>query len=242
MCLTSSEQVLRAQQQSDPSQQSAAAAIDSQQAQRREILESERWRRANRAFNEWLSVQQVYTAEQLEAIRAELSAKVAKMSPRELEEFLEDMEDRLEVLMSPEAADARQWLAQFLAVARNPEAQLGRSRPDVLNMTASQIRQELQWLQQHRADRLQSQAAFNQRRAVQQQNARGAQDARRQAQSRASGGRSRAAANQFRSHYAPRPQDLPNTSDLRPKPMGPLIYTISPWGTPVYWHPLAGQF
>jgi hypothetical protein len=195
-----------------------------------------------RTFNDWLSVQQVYTAEQLARVRAELSAKVAAMSPRELEGFLKDMEERLEVLTSPEAEDARQWLAQFLAVARNPEAQLGRSRPDVLNMTASQIRQELQWLEQHRAARQQSHVAFSQGRALQQQTARGVQDARRQAQSRTVASRSRAAANtQFRSQYAPRPQDLPNTSDLRPQPMGTPIYSVSPWGTPVYWHPMAGQ-
>jgi hypothetical protein len=241
MWLPSGEQVLRAQQEGDPSLQSTSAAANSQQAQRRAIMESERWRRANRRFNEWLSVQQVYPAEQVDAIRAELNAKVAKMTPRELEEFLQDMEERLKVLMSPEADDARQWLAQFLAVARNPEAQLGRSRPDVLNMTASQIRQELQWLQQHRAARQQSQAAFNQGRALQQQNARGARQAQRQT-SPASDSRSRAAANQFRSLYAPRSQDRPNTSDLRPKPVGPLVYTISPWGTPVYWHPLIGQY
>ena len=69
------------------------------------------------------------------------------MSPAELEEFLKDMEERLEVLTSPEAEDARAWLEQFMAVARNPEQQLGMSRPDVLNMTASQVRLELQRLQ-----------------------------------------------------------------------------------------------
>jgi hypothetical protein len=233
--------IATAQQQSAPPRQTAAAD-DSQEEERRQVMESDRWRRANRAFNEWLSVQQAYPAEQVATIRSELSARVARMTPRELEEFLQDMEERLEILTSPEAEDARQWLAQFLAVARNPEAQLGRSRPDVLNMTASQIRQELQWLQQHRAARQQSQAAFNQRRALQQQTARGVQDARRQAQGRSGDSRSRAAANQFRSPYAPRTQNLPNTSDLRPKPMGSPLWTISPWGTPIYWDPMLGQW
>jgi hypothetical protein len=236
------QQNSRAIQQSNPPRQTPDAAEDSQESQRREIIESDRWRRANRTFNEWLSVQQVYPPEQVAVMRAEFAAKVSRMSPRELEDFLKDMEERLEVLMSPAAEDARQWLAQFLAVARNPEAKLGRSRPDVLNMTASQIRQELQWLQQHRAARQQSQAAFNQGRALQQQTARGVQGARRQAQGRAGDNRSRAAANQFRSPYAPRPHDLPNTSDLRPIPVGPTVYTIGPWGTPVYWHPMIGQW
>jgi hypothetical protein len=165
------------------------------------------------------------------------------MTSRELEEFLKDMEERLEILTSPEAEDARQWLAQFLAVARNPEAQLGRNRPDVLNMTASQIRQEIQWLEQHRSARQRAHAASSQGRALQQQSALGVHYARRQAQGRAAESRSRAAANaQFRSQYAPLPQDRPNYSDLRPKPMGPPIYSVSPWGTPIYWHPMAGQW
>jgi hypothetical protein len=193
-------------------------------------------------LHDWLTVQQVYPAEQVAAIQQQLSARVSQMTPREAEEFMKAMEERLEVLTSPEAEEARQWLAHFFATRRNPEAQLRRSRPDVLNMTASQIRQELQWLQQHREGQQLSNAAFAQARAAQQQAALGFQDARQQAQVRAAESRSRAAANQFRSPYAPRPQNLPNTSDLRPKPMGTPIYSVSPWGTPIYWHPMAGQW
>jgi hypothetical protein len=193
-------------------------------------------------LHDWLTVQQVYPAEQVAAIQQQLSARVSQMTPREAEEFMKAMEERLEVLTSPEAEEARQWLAHFFATRRNPEAQLRRSRPDVLNMTASQIRQELQWLQQHREGRQLSNAAFAQARAAQQQTALGFQDARQQAQMRAAESRSRAAANQFRSPYAPRPQNLPNTSDLQPKPMGTPIYSVSPWGTPIYWHPMAGQW
>jgi hypothetical protein len=236
-------QCARAQAQINRPQQAAGTTADAQENERRAILDSDRWRRAYRTFHGWLAVQQVYTAEQLAAVRAELAARVAQMTPAELEEFLKDMEERLEVLTSPEAEDARQWLAQFLAVARNPEAQLRRSRPDVLNMTASQIREEIRWLEQHRLARQQAHAASSQGRALQQQSARGLHDARRQAQGLAAESRSRAAANaQFRSHYAPLPQDRPNFSDLRPKPMGPPIYSVSPWGTPIYWHPMAGQW
>jgi len=226
------------------SQQTSGSNADSQEKQRRQILESERWRRAQRNFNEWLSVQQIYTPEQIESVKSELAERIANMTPRELEDFLKDMEERLAVLTSPDAEDARHWLAQFFAVARNPEAQLGRSRPDVLNMTASQIRQELLWLQQHREARQQTQAAFDRSRALQNQSGRGMQDARRQARTGGADSRSRAAANQFRSPYSPRgtrPADRPNTSELRPQPRRP-IYSLSPWGTPIYWHPMAGQW
>src|SRR4029079_21360 len=94
-----------------------------------------------------------------------------------------DMMDRLHVLLSPQAAEARQWLEQFFARTVNPEQQLGRYRPDVLNMNASQIRQELLWLEQHRASRLQAQAAFDRTRSLQAEtalNARAAQQGTKQ--------------------------------------------------------------
>jgi hypothetical protein len=231
-----------AQEQSAASTTAAAAPGDSQEAARRQILESDRWRRTFRKFEEWVSVQQVYTEEQLAAVRAELTGRIATMSPRELEVFLKDMEHRLAVLTSPEAEDARHWLSQFLAVARNPEAQLGRSRPDVLNMTAGQIRQELLWLQQHRAARQQSQAAFQQGRALQHQAASQVRDTRRQSQGQAAETRSRSAAEQLRSLYAPRPADRLGHGEIIPPAMGPPIYSVSPWGTPVYWHPMRGQW
>jgi hypothetical protein len=144
---------------------------------------------------------------------------------------LKEMEERLQVLLSPESEDARQWLGQFLAVARNPEQQLGRNLPDVLNMSASEIRQELRWLEQHRAARQRSQAAFNQTRAAQVQTARNVQASR---QPSAAQPANRAAAQignrpAYQSQYSPQ-------RELRPAPMGPL-YKIGPWGTPIYWHP-----
>jgi hypothetical protein len=228
--------------QTEPSQQNGAARDDTEEAARRKILDSDRWRRAYRRFNRWLSVQQAYTADQIEAVQTDLKAKVAKMSSRELEEFLEDMEERLDVLTSPEAEDARAWLAQFLAVARNPESQLGRRRPDVLNMTASEIRQEILWLQQHRASRQQQQEAFNRSRAQQQQFARDARANRGEAQAQAAEMRSRAANTQFRSQFAPPTPERSGHSDLRPQPLGAPLYGLSPWGTPVHWHPMHGQW
>jgi hypothetical protein len=218
--------------QNVPARAATSEENASQQVAREKIFASERWRRANRAFNEWLSVQQVYRPEQVAAIRAELNERALAMSPRELEEHLANMEQRLQVLLSPEAEDARQWLGEFLAVARNPEQQLGRNLPDVLNMTASEIRQELRWLEQHRAARQQSQAAFTQMRATQGQTARDARAARQQSAAQASNRSAARIRNRpaYQSQYSPQ-------RELRPKPIGP-VYTVGPWGTPIYWHPL----
>jgi hypothetical protein len=208
----------------------AKAANNSDDAERRRILESDRWRTLIREFNDWLSVQQVYRPEQVTALKAELKKRTESMSPRELEDFAQDMEQRLHVLMSPEAEDARLWLQEFMAVARNPEQQLGRTMPDVMNMTASQIRQEIQWLQRHRESRQQAHAGFHQSRATQAQSGRSVQAAR-QASRAGAPERSTWPANtpRVRSQYSPR-------RELAPPPPGPA-FVAGPWGGPYFRPP-----
>jgi hypothetical protein len=207
-----------------PKARPAGADSDAGRAARREILESERWQRAYQEFEDWLSVQQIYRPEELAVIRQQMRDRVATMTPQELERFLGEMEARLRVLKSPEAEDARIWLKQFMAVARNPEQQLGRPRPDVLNMTAAQIRQEIAWLEQHRASRQQAQAAFNQTRAAQTRVSRDVLEMRRD--SRQPTDRSNWPANtpRTRSPYSPR-RDVITTT---PSPS----FMIGPWGAP----------
>jgi hypothetical protein len=72
--------------QDGPPRASASTEDALENAARQKFFDSERWRRANRALNEWLSVQQVYRPEQVAAIRAELNERALKMSPRELEQ------------------------------------------------------------------------------------------------------------------------------------------------------------
>jgi hypothetical protein len=225
--------VATAHGQNEPIQASASAEDAQQNAAREEIFASERWRRADSALNEWLAIQQVYRPEQVAAIRAEVNDRVLNMSPSELDEFLTEMEQRLLILLSPQAEEARQWLANFVAAVRNPEQQLGRSFPDVLNMSASEIRQELRWLEQHRAARQQSHAAFNQMRSAQVQAGRDVQAARRDAAAQASNRSASRIANRpaYQSHYSPR-------REVTPAPLTPL-YEFSPWGTPIPLHPLS---
>ncbi len=201
-----------------------AAKVDPQDAERQKIFESDEWRQLSRTFDEWLTVQQIYTPEEIATISADLQHRVATMSPRELREFQHDMMDRLHVLLSPEAAEARHWLEQFVARTVNPEQQLGRNRPDVLNMNASQIRQEILWLEQQRGKRLQAQAAFERGRALQSQSALDARAAQ-QASNQNAINRSSWPANtpRTRSPYAPRREREPS----RESP----VYMIGPWGT-----------
>jgi hypothetical protein len=62
--------------------ESTPSAADPQEAARRQILESDRWRNAGAKLNEWFSIQQIYSPDQVTAIKAELAAKIAKMPPQ----------------------------------------------------------------------------------------------------------------------------------------------------------------
>ena len=111
---------------------------------------------------EWLSVQQVYTPSQLRKVKAELNAKVARMAPQELVDFMNDMEAKVKILMSPEAEEARLWVERRIAVQANltPE-QLKRMRPDVLNMTSAQLQKRLAEWQDQRQRTIAAQTAFD---------------------------------------------------------------------------------
>jgi hypothetical protein len=240
--VTHSWATLPASGQDDGAQGIRHAASEDEATARRKILESDRWRRANRAFREWLSVQQIYRPQEVAHMLERMEARVEAMSARELADYLEDMEERLKVLLSPEAEEARQWLGQFLAVARDPERQLGRPLPDVMNMSASQIRQELHEFQQRRAARQQAQAAFERSRARQARAARDVRTARRQSQDQLRDSRARAANMQFRSAYSPRLEQQTGHSELRPAPVEYPNYRFSPWGTPIRFNPLRDDY
>lgn len=126
------------------------------------ILASERWKKVQAEFEKWLSVQVIYTPSQVDDLKKKLAAQVQKMSPAEIEQFLDQWDAKLKVLLSPDAADAREWLGQYLSVIANGRRQeflerLGINK-DVSKLTAAQIEDQINAI---RAKRL----AFQQQRA-----------------------------------------------------------------------------
>lgn len=216
------------------------AANDPREAARQQILLSQRWQQAVRNMNQWLSIQQLYSPQEVAVLRSEFHSRVARMSPEELEKQLNEIEAKLAILASPEAEDARRWMAQFLAVqAKYSEAELRARRPDVARMTASQIQQELANFQKRRGGMQMSQAAVQQGRALQVQNAQNMQAQRQQAAERARQSASRAA-----DVAASRNQIQTNTNNVPPF-SGPQynsapFYTVGPWGNPIRWDARTG--
>lgn len=214
------------------------AASDPNEAARQQILASPRWQQAVRNMNQWLSIQRLYSPQEVAVLRNEFRSRVARMTPEELEQQLNEIEAKIAILASPEAEDARRWMAQFLAVqAKYSDAELRARRPDIARMTASQIQQELANFQKRRGGMQMSQSAVQQGRALQVQNAQNMQAQRQQAAERARQSAGRAAdvaasRNQIQTNTVP-PFSGPQYNSAP-------FYTVGPWGNPIRWDARVG--
>ena len=136
--------------------------------QRRQIMESERWQKLERSFQEWLSVQSIYTPAEIAQLKTQLRNRITSMSPQQLEDFMMEMEDKLSVLLSDEATDARSFLNFLTPAARRQKlAQQGIQVTSLVNTTASQLRQELSQFKQSRVAARQAQSGFDRSREEQ---------------------------------------------------------------------------
>ena len=152
--------------------------VDSMAKER--ILNSAEWRQTQQAYYEWLSVQKIYTPQEVKRLRADTQAKVAKMSAAQLQSFLDDANEKVKILLSKDAEDARLWLAQRMAVEvkLTPE-QMKEERPDIANMTSAQVEQRLLQIDQERKQTKTAQESFVRRPQVPHQGHERASQARR---------------------------------------------------------------
>jgi hypothetical protein len=152
-------------------------------ARKAEIMSGPRWRRAIFELGEWLSSQQIYTPQEVNRIKADFNRRVSSMSSYELEYLLDDLDAKFKVMETPEARDAKAWLGQYLAVMSDQRrAEALRDIPDVVTMSASQLQQEINRIEQKRTSLQQRQQAFDQTRDMRVQLA---EDNRRQTASAA---------------------------------------------------------
>jgi pyruvate/2-oxoglutarate dehydrogenase complex dihydrolipoamide acyltransferase (E2) component len=143
-----------------PQEQKAADDGDSDLEKKVAIMNSPRWRRAIFELGEWLSAQAIYTPTQVRNIKADFNRKVEKMSPHDLEYLLDDLDAKFQILDTPEARDARSWVAQYLSVMSDQKrAESLNDVPNVVTMTAGQLQQEIQKIEQKRSSLQQQQAA-----------------------------------------------------------------------------------
>lgn len=202
----------------------SAAESASDEAAKQKIMNSPEWKQAKYAFDEWISVQQIYDKKRVAEIKQQLDAQIKSMNASQLQEFLEDMEHKLKILNSPEAQDARAWLARNMALAAAPyREKLRKQFPDVANMTAAQLDLAMREFEEKRAASAQqsTEAATARKEQVQatEQYLKASEQSREQALNRATYD----AANYSRSYYVPAPQVNLNVPVARSYPYnGPL--------------------
>ena len=125
------------------------------------VLQSPDWQAMMRQFNDWLSAQPLYDAQTVSEIKTRMNAGVERMSAEQLKNFLGEMQQKLQVLDSPQAKEAEAYLVETFAVASPAYARkLRQQLPDVLSMTAPQINQRLSVFASKRQAKVQTQEAF----------------------------------------------------------------------------------
>lgn len=118
---------------------------DGEYARKSDILHGPAWQRAVAELGGWLSTQTVYPPAEVRRIKLQFNDRVAAMSSYELEYLLDSIAAKLRLLDTAEARDAKAWLGEYLAAMSDARrARELRDVPDILDMTADQLWQEIQ--------------------------------------------------------------------------------------------------
>jgi hypothetical protein len=133
----------------------------SEKTRRELIFKSQLWRNTFAGLDQWLSIQTMYDKDQIADIKKQVSILVEKMSADDLEDFRQQLDAKLEMVLSPEGRDILGWVAANLARAAPAyRKKMGIEYPDVAKLTAAQLREQLDLLIQKRSGAQESSAAF----------------------------------------------------------------------------------
>lgn len=150
----------------------AAAAVeadwdDGDLARKADIMHGPQWQRAIAEFGGWLSTQTLYTPAEVRRIKNQFNDRVAAMSSYELEYLLDSLAAKLALLDTAEAREAKAWLGEYLAAMSDARrAEELRKIPNLLEMNAAQLWQEIQRIDRLRATLQGRQQAAESRQAV----------------------------------------------------------------------------
>lgn len=140
---------------------------DGDLARKADIMHGERWQRAVAELGGWLVSQTVYSPAEVRAIKRQFNARVAAMSSYEIEYLLDTVSAKLEVLDSPEGRDAKAWLGEYLsAMSDARRAEELRRVPNLLDMNAAQLWEEIRRIDRMRSTLQQRQQSVESRQTV----------------------------------------------------------------------------
>jgi hypothetical protein len=117
-----------------------------------DIMHGSQWQRAVAELGGWLATQRVYTPTEVRRIKVRFNEQVAAMSSYELEYLLDSVDQKMRLLDTSEARDAKAWLGEYLsAMSDARRAQELRTVPNLLDMNAAQLWEEIQRIDRKRA-------------------------------------------------------------------------------------------
>ena len=120
-------------------------------ARKADIMHGAQWQRAIAELGNWLTTQTVYTPTEVQRIKVRFNEQVAAMSSYEIEYLLDSVEQKMRLLDTPEARDAKAWLGEYLsAMSDARRAQELRTVPNLLDMNAAQLWEEIQRIDRKR--------------------------------------------------------------------------------------------
>lgn len=110
-----------------------------------DIMHGAQWQRAIAELGGWLATQTVYPPAEVRRIKVRFNEQVAAMSSYEIEYLLDSVEQKMRLLDTPEARDAKAWLGEYLsAMSDARRARELRNVPNLLDMNAAQLWEEIQ--------------------------------------------------------------------------------------------------
>jgi hypothetical protein len=154
-----------------PTAAPADPALAAEAAKRAKIFASPLWKQVDSEFQKWLSTQVIYTPDEVKALNAKIAAQLQQMPTDELQEFLDDWEAKLKILLGKNFNEAQDWLGVYMtnmADGYRKEYLKKMGLSDITKLTADQLQKEITKI---RADQLsikQNEAAFQQARQQQQ--------------------------------------------------------------------------
>ena len=117
-----------------------------------DIMHGSQWQRAVAELGGWLTTQTVYTPAEVRRIKVRFNEQVEAMSSYEVEYLLDSIDQKMRLLDTPQARDAKAWLGEYLsAMSDARRAQELRNVPNLLDMDAAQLWQEIQRIDRQRA-------------------------------------------------------------------------------------------
>jgi hypothetical protein len=117
----------------------------------RDIRASESWQKTMNGLDEWFSVQPIYNRQEVDAIKSDLSRRLEEMSSEELGAFQQGLDAKLEMVLGPEGRDILGWVAaSWAAASPSYRKKLDVHYPDLMKLTAAQLREQLDLLERKR--------------------------------------------------------------------------------------------